>query len=283
MQGGGPPNGRHRRGAQPRHQPAWREWIPALCICAGLIFVSGAAVLYLNLQASRSEPRKLPGTHQPAGAPSSGGSNAQLAGAEGQSAQGSDAPAQASDASPAASPITVPVLAPEPPRLSDQAEHLTDAELHGGWKLTWEVHPGWWLATNGARHAASACIHWAAPPCQPPGMPLILLTNLPSVTPFVLPPQMFDRATKHANATVVSWSSPRVVLIRDFLSPNEIEHLVQQATGAALLRCSCIAWLRCLQLVAVRSSRLASCHEIFSPPASSHPHLMQAGLSAARW
>lgn len=44
--------------------------------------------------------------------------------------------------------------------------------------------------------------------------------------------QAFDRATKHPNATVVSWASPRVVLIRDFLSPQEIEHLERQATGA---------------------------------------------------
>ena len=48
--------------------------------------------------------------------------------------------------------------------------------------------------------------------------------------------QMFDRATKHPNATVVSWSSPRVVLIRDLLAADEIEHLVQQATGTALGR-----------------------------------------------
>ena len=46
-------------------------------------------------------------------------------------------------------------------------------------------------------------------------------------TPF----QVFDRATKHPNATVVSWASPRVLLIRDFLAPPEVAHLVALATG----------------------------------------------------
>lgn len=43
--------------------------------------------------------------------------------------------------------------------------------------------------------------------------------------------QVFDRATKHPNATVVSWAAPRVVLIRDFLSPAEVAHLERQARG----------------------------------------------------
>ena len=133
MQGGGPPNGRHRRGGQPRHQPAWKDWIPALATCALIVFVSGAAVLHLNLQASRIGPDRLPATRQPTGAPSSGGT-AQLTGEASQAGTN-----QASDASAPASLNAPLVLPPEPPRLSDQAEHLTDAELHGGWKLTWEV------------------------------------------------------------------------------------------------------------------------------------------------
>ncbi|EFN54375.1 hypothetical protein CHLNCDRAFT_135671 [Chlorella variabilis] len=68
----------------------------------------------------------------------------------------------------------------EPPRVSPWADKLSEAELGGGWNLTWEV---------------------------------------------------FDRAARHPNATVVSWSSPRVLLIRDFLTPDETEHLIRQATG----------------------------------------------------
>jgi hypothetical protein len=42
---------------------------------------------------------------------------------------------------------------------------------------------------------------------------------------------VYDRATRHFNATVLSSSSPRLLLIRDFLSPAEVEHLVRQARG----------------------------------------------------
>ncbi|PRW59635.1 putative prolyl 4-hydroxylase 10 isoform A [Chlorella sorokiniana] len=133
--------------------------------------------MYLNLQASRTDPDRLSAAHQPTDAPGSVGGTAQLAGAK---QQASPSPAQANDASAPAGLNAPLVLPPEPPRLSDQPEHLSYEELHGGWKLTWE---------------------------------------------------MFDRATKHPNATVVSWSSPRVVLIKDFLAPDEIEHLVHQATG----------------------------------------------------
>lgn len=226
MQGGGAPNGRHRRGGQPRQQPAWKCWIPALATCAVIIFVSGAAVLYLNLQASRTGPDKLPATHQPASASSSGDSTAQLAG---EASQAGPNHWQASDASAAADPNAPLVLPPEPPRLSDQAEHLTDAELHGGWKLTWEVGraacgtmvPSYRICGTMALQA-QACPH---PSHHSLHAHLALCRT-----------QMFDRATKHPNATVVSWSSPRVVLIRDFLAPNEIEHLVQQATGTVLGR-----------------------------------------------
>lgn len=44
--------------------------------------------------------------------------------------------------------------------------------------------------------------------------------------------QIFDRATKHPNVTVVSWASPRVLLVRDFLAPDEVEHLLALAEGA---------------------------------------------------
>ena len=53
---------------------------------------------------------------------------------------------------------------------------------------------------------------------------------------------MFDRATKHPNASIVSWGSPRVLLIKDFLSPQEVEHLVERATGkhTAQRRAACM-------------------------------------------
>lgn len=136
MQGGGPPNGRSRRGAAARHQPDWKAWLPALATCAVIIFASGAAVLYMRLQAARTDPDRLPANPQNAGTPVSAGGTAQLAGAK---EQAGPRPAQAGDASTQASPTAPGVLPPEPPRLSDQAEHLSDAELHGGWKLTWEV------------------------------------------------------------------------------------------------------------------------------------------------
>ncbi|KAL4458441.1 hypothetical protein ABPG75_013306 [Micractinium tetrahymenae] len=73
-------------------------------------------------------------------------------------------------------------LAQQPAGLPTQppVEPLSEAELHGGWKLSRET---------------------------------------------------FDHATRHPNATVVSWASPRVLLIRDFLTPDEIEHLVALAEG----------------------------------------------------
>ena len=107
--------------------------------------------------------------------------------------------------------------------------------------------------------------------------------------------QMFDRATKHPNATVVSWSSPRVVLIRDFLAPDEIEHLVQQATGTALGRmaaayrncagcgCTCTpeAMPALLLHVPLFLPRPPFCcgNLLFC----GNPLFLQAGLSAARW
>lgn len=43
----------------------------------------------------------------------------------------------------------------------------------------------------------------------------------------------WDRAARHPNATVLSPHAPRVLLVRGFLSPSEVEHLVTLAAGAA--------------------------------------------------
>lgn len=85
---------------------------------------------------------------------------------------------------------------------------------------------------------------------------------LPCLLPSLL--QMFHRATKHPNATVVSWSSPRVVLIRDFLAPDEIEHMVQQATGAVQGQWMCCG--SCMRCPAACAALLLQLQP--SPPAS---------------
>lgn len=63
---------------------------------------------------------------------------------------------------------------------------------------------------------------------------LVAAASMPSGS--AVPPtarlQIFDRATKHPNATVASWASPRVLLVRDFLAPHEVEHLQALAEGA---------------------------------------------------
>lgn len=232
-------NGRFRRGA-PAPPDGWRDWVPALAVCALLIFVSGAAVMYLSLQASHGKAVGLATSRQTADAPASTDAAAQLAGAP---ALASPVPVTAADGPSLPSPPATAVLAPEPPRLSDQAEHLSDAELHGGWQFSWEVR-----LLRGA-----ACLH-AATPARPAEAPLAVLQPMPALplAPQKLKPspQIFDQATKHPNATVVSWSSPRVVLIRDFLAPEEIEHTVQQATGAlglpaGELRLAAAAWVPC--------------------------------------
>ena len=134
MQRGGA-NGRHRRGA-PAPQNGWKYWVPALATCALLIFVSGAAVMYLSLQSSHGKAGSLATSRPPADAPASADAAAQLAGAP---VLARPVPATPVDAPALPSPPAV--LPPEPPRLSDQAERLSDAELHGGWKFSWEVRP----------------------------------------------------------------------------------------------------------------------------------------------
>ena len=42
---------------------------------------------------------------------------------------------------------------------------------------------------------------------------------------------VFERSAAHPNATVISQASPRLVLIRSFLSPAEVEHLIALAEG----------------------------------------------------
>ena len=86
--------------------------------------------------------------------------------------------------SPAPPPLPpLPPLPPPPaadPRISGLGPRLSEAELHGGWRLTQEV---------------------------------------------------YDRASHHPNATVVSWSRPRVVTVAGFLSPHEVMHLKALAEG----------------------------------------------------
>lgn len=42
-------------------------------------------------------------------------------------------------------------------------------------------------------------------------------------------PEVFDRPTRHPNATIVSWESPRVLLIRHFLTEEEVAYLIDIA------------------------------------------------------
>ena len=43
--------------------------------------------------------------------------------------------------------------------------------------------------------------------------------------------EVFERSAAHPNATLISPASPRLVLIRSFLSPGEVDHLVSLAEG----------------------------------------------------
>ena len=40
---------------------------------------------------------------------------------------------------------------------------------------------------------------------------------------------IYDRATRHPNATVISWESPRAVLIHSFLKLGEVQHMIELA------------------------------------------------------
>ena len=40
---------------------------------------------------------------------------------------------------------------------------------------------------------------------------------------------VYDKVTHHPNATVISWEKPRAVLIKRFLSPDEVDHLIATA------------------------------------------------------
>lgn len=130
--------GRGRRAGSAALKPlTLSDWGTALFICLLFITACLAAVLaiHLNLTSRRSgEPiLSVRGTADAAdaagdaaGTPSSG------LGAGQQGTAGVDAAVGATAGWEA-----------EPPRLSDQAEALSEAELHGGWSLTWEVRgPG---------------------------------------------------------------------------------------------------------------------------------------------
>lgn len=139
----------HRSSAHPRPQTFW-EWGPALAVCAIFVCACLAGVLSIHLsledrhrqgrqpivaerrsQATAQAGALPPGTAT-GGAATGAGSAAQLQGSGLTQATASQGAGQG--AGQAASVVV-------DQRLSDQAEKLSEAELHGGWRLTWEV--GW--------------------------------------------------------------------------------------------------------------------------------------------
>lgn len=188
-----------------------QEWsleltIAAIFVCAA---VAGICTIHLSLQRQQQQ--------QPAWRTAAAPAFGRKAG--GQPLGGSSSPVPSAPQAPSHSAALHQVEA-EPPRLSIQAERLSDEELHGGWQLSQEVR----------RRCAAR-----ARPAPAPRAPLQLLWPAACLLPFRAlrprPLQVFDRATRHPNATVLSWSAPRLLVVGNFLTPAEIDHLEWQASG----------------------------------------------------
>ena len=248
--GGGGARGRAApAGRQRSAAPSLWDYIGPLLICSIFVCALLAGVLALHLSLNERHKAAAPQTIVAPGAPAT---------ASGGGGSGATASSTSNDAG----TVQAAPAAVWDERLSAQAERLSDAELHGGWQLTWQVGAG---GGQGAAAANFCQLGWrdghahhggpssAAVPASQPASRLPTQPNLP---PFLTrcpahPPhhQTYDRATKHPNATVLSWAAPRVLLIRDFLAPREVQHLIDQARWARAPRdkqgrlapCSCVA------------------------------------------
>lgn len=88
----------------------------------------------------------------------------------------------------------------------------------------------------------------------------------------------YDVATRHPNATVLSHHSPRVLLVHDFLAPDEVDHLIGIAAGM-------ISQSMCLLAVETQPVIARPCLRLRLPPADAckAPLLLTPLLLVFHW